>query len=315
MKVLSSVPALLLAVALPAAVLAPVSAAPSTPGGADAGVREAAHATHAAHSPGMPTLVRVSAAHRNGRDQVVFRFRGPLPQTRVEYVDRLYADGSGKRLRVAGRAILQVRFEPARAHTALGAPTAAPRRRAFALPNVMTAVRAGDFEGQVTYGLGLARRTRVSVRTRRNPSRVVVRLRADFPTIAREVFFLDRDNFASGDEPWFVPVIRQVSATEPATAVLDRLFAGPTPAEMRRGLRLVRSGATGHTDLEITGGIARVRLLGGCSSGGSTATVAGSIQPTLRQFDSVDWVKIYDRAGQTGQPGGTSDSIPACLEP
>jgi hypothetical protein len=44
-------------------------------------------------------------------------------------------------------------------------------------------------------------------------------------------------------------------------------------------------------------------------------TVAGEIMPTLRQFASVDYVKIYDPAGTTEQPIGRSDSVPACLEP
>ena len=45
---------------------------------------------------------------------------------------------------VPGRAMLTVRFSRADAHDASG-PTA-PARVAFTLPNVMTAVRAGDFE-------------------------------------------------------------------------------------------------------------------------------------------------------------------------
>jgi hypothetical protein len=61
--------------------------------------------------------------------------------------------------------------------------------------------------------------------------------------------------------------------------------------------------------------VARVQLTGGCSSGGSTVTIAGEIMPTLRQLGTVDWVKIYDPAGHTEHPLGHQDSIPACLEP
>lgn len=298
--------ALALTLVLPALGLSAVTAAEASP--------SAPQAQRAA-APPYPTLVGVRAVHRGAFDRVVFKFRGSLPMVRTRYVDELIADGSGKRVRIAGRAILQVTFEPARAHTAQGAATAAPRRRAFALPNVMTAVRSGDFEGQVNYGLGLARKSPVKVTSVPAKRRVIVQVRAGFPTVKRQVFFLDRDNFQTGEEPYFVPVRRRVLATEPATAVMDRLFAGPTPAEFRRGLRLIRSGATTFTDLEITDGIARVRLLGRCNSRGSTATIANEIQPTLRQFDTVDWVKIYDPTGQTGTPGGPSDSIPTCLEP
>ena len=96
---------------------------------------------------------------------------------------------------------------------------------------------------------------------------------------------------------------------------MDRLFAGPVAGERADGLRLLRSHATGFADLAIADGVARVRLTGGCNSDGSTVTVAGEIMPTLRQFASVDWVKILDPAGGTESPTGHTDSIPACLEP
>jgi len=37
--------------------------------------------------------------------------------------------------------------------------------------------------------------------------------------------------------------------------------------------------------------------------------------PTLKQFRSVHWVKIYDRNGRTERPFGHSDSIPFSLKP
>lgn len=101
----------------------------------------------------------------------------------------------------------------------------------------------------------------------------------------------------------------------PATGVMDRLFAGPLTSEHANGLRLLRSEATGFSHLTINNGIARVRLAGGCDSHGSTVTIAGEIKPTLRQFASVDRVKIYDPQGNTERPTGRSDSIPECLEP
>ena len=156
----------LIALALAAALVA-------TPGGqAASGVTDRA-------APATPVLVAVRAAHHGDVDRVVFEFRGGLPADRqVEYVDRLFADGSGRRVHVAGQALLRVRFERAQAHTDAGAPTAAPRRVAFALPNVMTAVRAGDFEAVTTYGIGLAKRTRVRVTTLQAPPRVVVEVAA-----------------------------------------------------------------------------------------------------------------------------------------
>lgn len=265
-------------------------------------------------APAVPTLVGISAAHHPGFDRVVFEFNGGVPgDVRVRYVDPLLADGSGLPVRVAGRAVLRVRFEAADSHNGSGAT--APARRTFALPNVMTTVRAGDFESVLTYGIGLAKRTRVEISTLTGPSRVVLDIRAAFPTVDRQVFFLDQDRFVDNREPFFVPRSRPVRASAPAVGVMDRLFAGVLPGERARGLRLVRSEANSFADLSVVDGIARVRLTGGCSSGGSTVTIAGSIMPTLRQFATVDWVKIYGPGGHTADPNGPSDSIPDCLNP
>lgn len=265
--------------------------------------------------PPTPTLVSITAAHHPGLDRVVFRFRGGLPSSsRARYVDRLVGDGSGAPVRIAGRAILQVRFGGARAHDDGGRSTAAARK-AFALPNVMTTVRSGDFEAVTTYGIGLAKRTSVHLFTLRSPSRVVVDVRAAFPTVSRRVWFVDADNVAAGKPPYFRPVLRPVRPGSPAVGVMDRLFAGPLPSERADGLRLVRSQATGFAGLSIADGVARVRLTGGCNSGGSTITVAGEITRSLRQFPTVDWVKILDPAGNTEATSGHTDSIPTCLEP
>ena len=265
--------------------------------------------------PVTPTVVDIRASHHPGVDRIVIELAGGLPATRrVRYVDRLVADGSGLPVRIAGRAVLRVVLGPAQAHDAQGHSTV-PRRTAYSLPNVMTTVRAGDFEGVTTYGIGLAKRTPFEVSTLQDPSRVVIDVRAGFRTEQRPVFFLDRDRFVDGVEPFFVRRMRPVRPGTPATGLMDRLFAGPLPAEQRAGLRLLRSRATGFADLAVAGGVARVRLTGGCSSGGSTVTVAGSIMPTLRRLPTVDWVKVLDPSGHTEAPTGPTDSIPACLEP
>jgi hypothetical protein len=273
-------------------------------------------AERASSAPTTPVLVAVRAAHRDGVDRVVFQFRGGLPAKReVGYVDRLFADGSGRRVRVAGQALLRVRFERAQAHTDDGSPTAAPRRVAYPLPNVMTAVRAGDFEAVTTYGLGLAKRTPVRVTTLQAPPRVVVEVGAGFATVQRKVWFLDRDRFVEDQEPFFVAVRRPVVPGAPATGLMDRLFAGPLAGERSRGLRLLRSGATGYDDLTVAGGTADLRLTGRCRSGGATVSIAGEVLPTLKQLPTVDRVVLRDAAGGTLDPDGPGDSTPACLEP
>ena len=101
----------------------------------------------------------------------------------------------------------------------------------------------------------------------------------------------------------------------PATAVMDRLFAGPTASEYAGGMRLLESKASGFAGLAISGGVARIRLTGGCSSGGSTVSISDEIVPTLKQLPGVRYVKIYDLSGHTEFPTGARDSQPFCLEP
>ncbi|WP_171074065.1 hypothetical protein [Nonomuraea basaltis] len=48
---------------------------------------------------------------------------------------------------------------------------------------------------------------------------------------------------------------------------------------------------------------------------GSTFTIADQIRPTLKQFPSIKWVKIYDAAGRTERPTGPSYPVPPSLEP
>jgi hypothetical protein len=179
----------------------------------------------------------------------------------------------------------------------------------------MSVVRAGDFESVLTYGIGLAKSTTFHVFTLTSPSRVVIDINTRFQTVLKKVYFENLPRFARGTQPYVTAVLRRVLPGAPATGVMDRLFAGPTRAEYASGLRLQQSRATGFTGLSITGPIARVRLTGGCSSGGSTFTIADEINPTLKQFATVEFVKIHDSAGHTETPSGSTDSIPACLEP
>ena len=134
-------------------------------------------------------------------------------------------------------------------------------------------------------------------------------------TTTVDVHFLDVANFNSGTVPYTRAVQRSVPALTPAGGALQELFSGPTAAEQLDGLAVERSGATGFTGLSIDDGTARVTLVGGCDSRGSTMTVGNLIVPTLKQFPTVDHVKIYGPDGDTDSPDGPGDSIPACLNP
>ena len=264
----------------------------------------------------IPTLTAIRAGHHPGFDRLVFQFSGPVPAHRtVRYVRKVIGDASGRPILVTGNARLEVRFSAATGHDQSGHSTYGPARRAFALPNVIQVVNAGDFEAHLGFGIGLARKEHIHVFTLTSPSRVIIDVATPFRTVPVRVYLFKASAFASGHEPFTRPVGRPVIPPAVAAGALQRLFAGPTVPDMSSGLSFLRSEATGIRVLSIHDGVARVQLTGGCNVRGSTASIALEIEPTLKQFSSVHWVKIYDPAGHTADPTGHSDSLPDCLNP
>lgn len=284
----------------------------AVPGGLAAAVAVASPARGAT----TPVLVDVRAAHHPGYDRVVFEYTGKGPSSySVKYVDELIQDASGRRMAIAGRAILQVTMRDVDAHTVAG-EVPVPTRLAFALKNVTTTVRSGDFEAVVSYGIGLQKRTAVHTHRYSDPARVVVDITTPFTTVTKKVWFTDDEKVAENVSPPVTAVKRQVLPITPGAGVMDRLYAGPTQAEKARGLRFVSSLTKEWYDLRISStGIARVQLGSRCGGGSAVVTVADEIFPTLKQFSTVDHVKIYGPDGTTEYPYGHRDSIPECLEP
>lgn len=264
----------------------------------------------------VPTLVGIRAGHHPGYDRIVFIFDGGLPAHRsARWVSTVVEDGSGRIDHVAGHAYLQTVFHTASAHTATGASTI-QRRITYRWPNITQTLMNGDFEGYVSVAIGLQRHTSVlRFFTLSSPSRVVIDVSTAYPWTTRKVFYLDADRYATGTQPYTIGVPRPVIPPTVARNALERLFAGTTRAEHGAGLRFVRSEAKGFTNLSIANGVARVQLTGGCASHGATYTIANEIFPTLKQFPTVDHVKLYGPLGYTENPNGPGDSIPPCLEP
>lgn len=241
-----------------------------------------------------------------------------MPQrTQVRWVDTVYRGMSGLPAWVPGNALLSVTFYPANGHDENNTRPFGPTRRAYDLPNLATVVATNDFEADLRFGVGVMKRTSILRRMRlRKPSRYVIDIATDFRKTRVKAFMLDQERFAVGTEPYFRPVRRWVPRPAVARGALHRIYAGPTQREKANDLRLVRSRSTGFKKLSISKTkIARVQLKGGCNARGSTVTVAGHIMPTLKQFPTVRWVKIYDPKGNTAQPWGRADSIPDCLNP
>jgi|694.fasta_scaffold26350_5 hypothetical protein len=262
-----------------------------------------------------PLLKKIRGASHVGYDRVVFEFDGPVPADfDVSFVPAIIGDPSGLPVPVIGQALLGVTFSLANGHDEDG-NVFTDAITTLGLKNVIQVVRSGDFEAVLSFGIGLSKQTQFSVFTLTNPSRVVIDIKATFTTVPTQIFFVDSHAFAIGQGSYVRAVLRQVIPPNVGARSLNWLFAGPTPDERAGGLTFVNSDATGFTNLTISNGIARVRLVGGANSHGSTLTIAKEIFPLLKQFPTVRWVKIYDQNGQTETPTGQSDSIPAGLEP
>ena len=124
-------------------------------------------------------LTRAQLGRHEGFDRLVFEFRGDLPGHRVEYTSPpVREDGSGRRLRVAGKALVQVRMEPASAYDLeAGVPTFRPGRLDGARAGtsvVLEVVKSGDFESILTWVVGLRKRVDFHVGTLGEPARVII---------------------------------------------------------------------------------------------------------------------------------------------
>ncbi|MES3024105.1 MAG: hypothetical protein V4857_21265 [Pseudomonadota bacterium] len=156
----------------------PVEAVPAPSAAVPGAARTIGAASAAATAaPGrQPILRAVRSGKQAGADRLVFEFDSTgLPAWHVEYVDKPVRDcGSGDPVPVAGDAWLQIRFTGAQAHTEQGASTSGPRRRALSQTLARELVRTCDFEGEVTWVIGVARPNPYKTLALTGPSRLVV---------------------------------------------------------------------------------------------------------------------------------------------
>jgi hypothetical protein len=130
------------------------------------------------------------------------------------------------------------------------------------------------------------------------------------------VYFVDSYRLDRNLAPFEQPGVRWSKSNRLARTVLDEYFRGPGASEKSQyGWIGIYNGFTNYTSLEVSGGIARVYLKGDCESSGASYTIADILNVNLKQFDEIQYVKLYDQNGETRDPDGSSDSIPACLEP
>ena len=158
------------------ATTAPVTTPPSTAAPVTPPVSAPAPAERA-----YLTAVRVAATDGGG-SRVVFEFAPGVPGYVIDYIQRpVTEDGSGDEVTVEGAAVLQVRMENASGARLEGEKvvrtyTGPDRVPATGTGGVVTeAVDTGDFEGQITWAVGLRQKApAITVTALSGPSRLVI---------------------------------------------------------------------------------------------------------------------------------------------
>ena len=123
------------------------------------------------------TLREVRAADQSTFDRVVFEFKEAqaVPGYRVEYASTPIKDEADRVVKLFGKAVLRIDLSPALAHSLdTGAPSLGEREKRLNLKTVIEFKQVEDFEGVVTYGLGLSRKKPFRVTEMLNPTRLVI---------------------------------------------------------------------------------------------------------------------------------------------
>jgi hypothetical protein len=124
-------------------------------------------------SGGQAQLSGIDTGCHAAFDRFVIRISSGNPGYDVRYVSRIVADPSGNPVTLKGSKRVKVVIRPARGRTIAGA-NLLPSTLTPLCPNLRQVKKAGDFEGVVSFGLGLASKTGFRVFRLSAPTRIVV---------------------------------------------------------------------------------------------------------------------------------------------
>jgi hypothetical protein len=124
-------------------------------------------------SGGQAEVFGVATGCRPTFDRFVIRARFGTPRYDVRYRKRIIEDGTGDPVPLLGTKRIRVLIHNARGHTK-GGTVLLPEVRTPLCPNLRQIKLAGDFEGVVTFGLGLRRKTGFRVFRLTGPRRIVI---------------------------------------------------------------------------------------------------------------------------------------------
>jgi hypothetical protein len=118
-------------------------------------------------------VYQVATGCHSTYDRLVIRSRFGTPGYDVRYVSVVRHDATGNVVPLLGTRRIRVLVRDARGHTEAGT-NLLPRVLTPRCPNLLQVKDAGDFEGLVTLGLGLQRRTGFRVFRLTAPTRLVI---------------------------------------------------------------------------------------------------------------------------------------------
>jgi hypothetical protein len=184
------------------------SANPPNPVGGTSANR--APSTTTAPTAPEPRLAAIRVAERGAYDQAVFQFANGIPHYSASYVAAVSQDAKGMPVPLPGRSFLRVAFHPASEATTLPSGPAGPGTISPYFPTLLQISAAGNFEGYLSFGLGLSGRGGYRVYTLTHPSRVVIDLPhvtlPKFPGIwditSWPQFWQFQTAYENGHQPW-----------------------------------------------------------------------------------------------------------------
>ena len=201
----------------------PGAASPSSTG---TGTGTPSQAPRACAQPGN-YLTAIRVGEHAGYDRVVFQFSGGSPAYDVDRVGTVYADPKGTPVPLAGQSFLWVVFRGATAlcpqprgpqpltKTYLGPSTLTPY-----FPELLVVKAAGDFEGYLSFGIGLAAKSGFHVAILTDPYRVVIDVRhvalgkfpGIWPVTSWPRYWALQYSWSTGHQPWLATPAMVVQA-------------------------------------------------------------------------------------------------------
>jgi hypothetical protein len=124
--------------------------------------------------PPVGTVVDVRAGEHTAFDRIVFEFADAGADYTVAYVDGPVGCGTGEPMPLDGEAFLQINLHPAQAHDDAGQTTIDALEFSPGFPAIVAAVQTCDFEGYVTWVVGLPERLDFRVTEVEDPLRLAV---------------------------------------------------------------------------------------------------------------------------------------------